>query len=357
MPREFTSISGLNKSAMRAVGVARGAPLLIFFLLLPMAGALAQEPPSPPADSIRVSVERVNVGVIVTDGRGKFIEGLGRDDFHVFDNGAEQPITDLAPVDEPAQVLMLVEAGPSVYFLEAGHIQATHALLAGLSAGDRIAVAKYDISPQILVDFTANKQLAEAALAKVRYYIGFGNLNLSRSLLAMLDSLAKVQGKKTIVLLSTGFDTSQTEEISALLARLQNSDVRILAISLGAELRNPPSTPQKQKGKKQQQSIDKTAITQQGFADADRLLSALTEATGGRVYFPNSAKDFAAVYSEVAGLVRHEYSLAFAPPTRDGKSHIIDVRISHSSEMAPTPTDTNGYRIDHRRAYVAPVPQ
>ena len=140
---------------------------------------------------------------------------------------------------------MLVEAGPSVYFLEAGHIQATHALLAGLSAGDRVAVAKYDTSPQMLLDFTSNKQLAEAALAKVRYYMGFGNLNLSRSLLAVLDSLAKVQGKKTVVLLSTGFDTSYPEDISALLVRLKTSDVRILAVSLGAELRNPPAAPKR----------------------------------------------------------------------------------------------------------------
>jgi Ca-activated chloride channel family protein len=353
MPREFTSISGLNKTAMRAVDFAHSALLLIFSL--EPAGTLAQQPPYPPADSIHVSVERVNVGVIVTDARGKFIGGLRRDDFHVFDNGTEQPITDFAPVDEPAQVLMLVEAGPSVYFLEAGHIQATNALLAGLSAGDRVAVAKYDTSPQMLLDFTANKQLAEAALAKVRYYIGFGNLNLSRSLFAVLDSLAKVQGKKTIVLLSTGFDTSPAEEISALLARLQNSDVRILAISLGAELRNPPLAPQKQR-KKQQQSMDKAAITQQGFAEADRLLSVLTEATGGRVYFPNSAKDFAAVYSEVAELVRHEYSLAFAPPTHDGESHTIEVRVTRASNSASAATaDTSSHRIHHRRAYLAPA--
>jgi len=334
---------------MRGVDSARGALRLIFVLLLSAAGTLAQQPPSPPADSIRVSVDRVNVGVIVTGARGKFIEGLRRDDFHVFDNGAEQPITDFAPVDEPAQVLMLVEAGPSVYFLEAGHTQATHALLAGLSAGDHVAVAKYDTSPQILLDFTANKQLAEAALAKVRYYMGFGNLNLSRSLLAVLDSLTKVQGKKTIVLLSTGFDTSPPDEISALLARLQNSDVRILAISLGAELRNPPPSPQKKK----QQPIDKAAITQQGFAEADRMLSALTEATGGRVYFPNSAKNFAAVYSEVAELVRHEYSLAFVPPAHDGKSHTIEVRVSLSVAAVPS-APVAAYRTDHRRAYTAP---
>src|SRR5262249_17854567 len=84
MQKEFTSINGLNKSAMKAVDVARGALLLVFVLLLSAADTLAQQTPSPPPDSIRVSVERVNVGVIVTDARGKFIEGLRRDDFHVF---------------------------------------------------------------------------------------------------------------------------------------------------------------------------------------------------------------------------------------------------------------------------------
>lgn len=151
------------------------------------------------------------------------------------------------------------------------------------------------------------------------------------------------------MLLSTGFDTSPPDEISALLARLQNSDVRILAISLGAELRNPPPTPQKKK----QQSIDKTAITQQGFAEADRMLSVLTEATGGRVYFPNSAKDFAAAYSEVAQLVRHEYSLAFAPPAQDGKSHKIEVRVAPTLSATASRSSAT-YRVDHRHSYIAP---
>jgi|tagenome__1003787_1003787.scaffolds.fasta_scaffold20988225_4 VWFA-related protein len=376
MPKEFTSISGLNKLAQhpsrRVSGdnsriadnsggrrrgrsyIALSTVLLLLTVLLSPISLPAQESAPSPTQSIRVSVDRVDVGVIVTDARGKFIEGLGRDDFHIFDDGVEQSITDFAPIDEPAQVLMLVEAGPSVYFLEAGHIQATHALLAGLSAGDRVAVAKYDTSPQMLLDFTSNKQLAEAALAKVRYYMGFGNLNLSRSLLAVLDSLAKVQGKKTVVLLSTGFDTSYPEDISALLARLKTSDVRILAVSLGAELRNPPAAPKKKKQQTSDKATEKSVITQQGFAEADRLLSVLTEVSGGRVYFPTSAKDFSAVYAEVAQLVRHEYSVAFAPPAHDGKPHTIEVRISRPPETASPSADTSSYRIDHRRAYLAP---
>jgi VWFA-related protein len=338
----------MEAAVLHAIAVS----LVLCLSLIPHARAQEQQPANPSAGAIRVSVDRVNIGVIVTDSHGAFVAGLRPEDFQVFDDGVEQPITDFAPIDEPAQVLMLVEAGPSVYFLEAGHERATHAMLAGLSAGDRIAVAKYDAAPQLLLDFTPNKPAAEAALTNVRYYIGFGSLNLSQSLSTVLDWLAKVQGKKTIVLLSTGFDTSPTDDISPFLARLSTGDVRILAVSLSGELRTSTSAP-KQK-KKNQPPPDKAAITEQGFAEADRFLTLLTEATGGRVYFPNGAKDFAAVYAEIAQLVRHEYSLAFAPPVHDGKSHTIEVRVA-SPGTAASGESAPGYRVDHRRAYLAPT--
>jgi Ca-activated chloride channel homolog len=356
MPKESISTIGLNNDADRSGNQPRpadlwaaAAPFVVLFSLFPLALAQAQQPPAaPPAEAIRVSVDRVNVGVIVTDARGNFIGGLRRDDFHILDDGVEQPITDFAPIDEPAQVLMLIEAGPAVYFLEAGHVRATHAFLDGLSTGDQVSVVKYDAAPQLLLNFTPNKQAAEGALVNVRYYLGFGALNLSQSLSTVLDWLAKVQGKKTIVLLSTGFDTSSPEQSAALLSRLKTTDVRILAISLGAEIRNPPPHP-----KSKNKPAAKAASTQQGFADADRLLTVLTQTTGGRVFFPNSAKDFADVYAEIAQLVRHEYSLAFAPPAHDGKIHAIEVRVSPASTPAPD-TPPPAYRIDHRTAYLAP---
>jgi Ca-activated chloride channel family protein len=337
----------------------RGAGL-IFVLFLPLVVLFpspqlvcAQDPAVAPAEPIRVSVDRVNVGVIVTDTRGNFIEGLRREDFHIFDDGVEQPVTDFADISEPAQVLLVVEAGPAVYFLEAGHVRAAHALLEGLSSGDRLAVVKYDAAPQGVLDFTPDKQAAESALNNVRYYVGFGALDLSRSLSTVLDWLDKVQGKKSIVLLSTGVDTSPPEIASALMARIKTADVRILALSLSGELRQPAPDAKDSRSKKNKSHnpTDKSAIAAQGFADADRLLSALTQATGGRVFFPNSAKDFAAVYAQIAQFVRHEYSLAFAPPAHDGKIHTIEVRVTRPSGETPAT-----YRIDHRGAYLAPSP-
>jgi Ca-activated chloride channel family protein len=338
---------------MRRAGLIFVLFLLLVVLFPSPQLVCAQDPAVALAEPIRVSVDRVNVGVIVTDPHGNFIEGLRREDFHIFDDGVEQPVTDFANISEPAQVLLLVEAGPAVYFLEAGHVRAAHALLEGLSSGDRLAVVKYDAAPQGVLDFTPDKQAAESALNNVRYYVGFGALDLSRSLSTVLDWLDKVQGKKSIVLLSTGVDTSPPEIASALMARIKTADVRILALSLSGELRQPAPDAKDSRSKKNKSHIpaDKSAIAAQGFADADRLLSALTQATGGRVFFPNSAKDFAAVYAQIAQFVRHEYSLAFAPPAHDGKIHTIEVRVTRPSGETPAT-----YRIDHRGAYLAPSP-
>jgi len=61
------------------------------------------------------------VGVIVTDHGGHFVEGLRREDFRAFDNGIEQPLIGFTAIEEPGQVLLLIEAGPAVYLLEGGH--------------------------------------------------------------------------------------------------------------------------------------------------------------------------------------------------------------------------------------------
>jgi Ca-activated chloride channel homolog len=333
---------------------------LCFFLFFMAVAAptpvRAQEPPAPAGEPIRVSVDRVNVGVIVTDSQGNFAEGLHREDFHVFDNGVVQPLTDFAAIEEPAQVLLLVEAGPAVYFLEASHVRAAHALLHGLAAGDRVAVAKYDEAPQALLSFTADKQTAEAALANVRFNLGFGMLNLSHSLATVLDWLAKVPGKKTIVLLSTGIDTSADNDSTAILERLRTDDVRLLAVSLSIELRSPPSNGKTGGKNKNRVPSEKAVTTEQAFAEADQLLKAITEATGGRAYFPNDTKDFSNAYAEIAQLVRHEYSLAFAPPAHDGKLHAIEVRVSAAQSASPAATPPV-YRVDYRRAYLAPQNQ
>ena len=314
------------------------------FLAAACTPAFAQEQAPAAAQPIRISVDRVNVGVIVTDSKGNFVENLRQQDFQVLDNNTPQPITDFVSVDAPGQVLMLVEAGPAVYLLQDSHLFVADALLSGLSAGDSVAIVRYNDTPAPLLDFTTNKQAAQAALDQIQFNLGYGDLNLASSLNTVLDWLAPVPGKKTIVLVSTGVDTSTQVAMQTLLGRLQAGDVLVLAVSMSGPLRNG------NKGRKSQNQQ-----TQQVFEQADVWLKAMAEATGGRAYFPENARAFQEAYRQIAQLVRHEYSLAFAPPVADGTAHAIDVKVNSGT---PDGKDKSpNYRVDHRRGYIAPKPQ
>jgi Ca-activated chloride channel homolog len=300
----------------------------------------AQENQQQPSQTIHVSVDRVNVGVIVTDARGHFVEGLRREDFRVFDNGIEQPLTGFVAIEEPAQVLLLIEAGPAVLFLGKNHVLAADTLLNNLSPNDRVAIASYSKDPTLLLDFTPDKLTARLALQSLNFTLGFAELNMSSSLGSAIDWLTPFPGKKTVVVLSTGVDTSPPEKLQMLQQKLKTSDVRILAVSLAADFRKFPKW-----RKLSPQERQDRAFVKQGFAQADQSLHELSQASGGRVYLPKNEKEFERAYSEIAQLVRHEYSIAFSPPSNDGQLHAIQVKVKCLWCVA-----------DHRQAYVAPPP-
>jgi Ca-activated chloride channel homolog len=306
--------------------------------LLAAASGAAQQPTIQQAPPIRVTVNQVNVGVVVTDSQGRFIEGLSRQDFHVFDNGVEQPISSLLSIQEPAQVVLLIESGPAALFLGKTYLRSADNLLNSLAPDDRVAIAGYSREPQLLWEFSPDKEATQMALRSLNFTNGFADLNLSSSLAATIDWLALFPGKKTIVLLSSGLDTSPAATWQSIQQKLNISDVRILAVSLSGDLRKPAKV-----RKLSPESRADRASLKQGFTEADQSLRELSLASGGRVYFPKNEKEFAQTYSEIAQLVRHEYSLAFAPPTLDGLVHSIKVKVKRS-----------WYQVDHRQAYLAP---
>lgn len=333
--------SGCSKSHRVNPLVRRAAVFAVIALGVRRPPVFAQLQAPASSEAIRVAVERVDVGVIVTDSRGRFVENLRQQDFQVLDNGAPQTITDFVPIDAPGQILMAVEAGPAVYLLQDSHLFVVDALLGGLSSGDRIAIVYYNAAAAPLLNFTAEKPAAQAALDQIQFNLGYGSLNLSSSLNTVLDWLAAVPGKKTVVLVSTGVDTSAPEMMKTLLGRLQTGDVRILAVSMSGPLRNGS------KGSKQQ-----IQQTQQVLEQADAWLKQIADSSGGRAYFPENAKAFQEAYRQIAQLVRHEYSLAFAPPAADGAVHSIEVKMN-AAPSGPK-EKASPYQVDHRRSYIAP---
>jgi VWFA-related protein len=335
-----------------------------FFLAFPFAASFlfcflpalhAQQTAGIPQAGIQTTTEIVKINASVLDRQSKFVAGLAQNRFRVLDNGIEQPLVFFAPIEAPAQVLVMLETSPAVYLIHAEHLTAGYALLDGLAPDDEVALVSYSQSPQAILAFTPDKSALAAALGQVQYTLGMGNLNFYDSISTVLDWIAPLHGKKAIVLLTTGLDSSPPERWDALAQKLKRDDTVLFAVALGGSLRHPPS-PKKRKSKPAPKSDDTEAPANPvTFAKADAALLSLAKITGGRAYFPASPNDFVTIYREIASALRHQYLLGIAPQ-HDGQFHSLTVQVlGANGESGPEPAKSPEYHIFAREGYIAPV--
>ena len=297
----------------------------------------------------------------VLDESGNFVGGLTQSSFQVLDAGVGQPIIFFAPVEAPAQVLVLLETSPAVYLISDQHLAAAYALLEGLAPDDEVALVTYDVAPRPVLAFTADKSAFAAALGEAQYTLGMGDLNFYDSLSTALDWLSPVTGKKAIVVISTGLDSSPPGHWESLLRKIRGEDVVIFSVVLGSALREAPAKKSKPRkspsaGGSSDSDLAAQKISEAEFAKAGDALHTLATLTGGRAYFPQSEKDFATIYREVAVALRHEYVLGIAP-AHDNQFHALNVEVLGGSGQPDTKQSSKQrYRILSRTGYLAPAP-
>jgi Ca-activated chloride channel family protein len=291
----------------------------------------------------------VKVDASVLDNQGDFVGGLSQSNFHVLDDGSPQPIVVFTPVEAPAQVLVMVETSPAVYLIHDQHLVAAYALLDGLAAGDQVALVTYDQSPRLILQFTADKSAFLSALNTMQYTIGMGDLNLYDSISAILDSLGPSAGKRALVVLSTGLDSSPPARWDALVRKLRDSDVVIFPVGLGGAFRGVSS----KKGKKPARPESAADV---GFEKAENALRSLAAITGGRAYFPQSENEFVPIYHEIASALRHQYLLGIAP-AHDGQFHRLTVEpLDANGQPMNSSSKKPAVRVFAREGYWAPSP-
>jgi VWFA-related protein len=315
--------------------------LLTILLGLSIPGrSAAQEPPqtSAPPPAIRVYTNSVRVGATVTGTNGNIVKGLRPRDFRVFDDGAEQPLTSFLSFEEPARVVLLLECGPMAPFLKKRELETADMLLNSVSPADRVAIVGYSSVPSPVLDFTADKLQARSALHSMSF-MSLDELNLSSSVERTLDQLTYVPGKKSVVVISSGVDTTPIAKWQLIQEKIRISDVRVFAVSMAADLERFA------KGKLSLDQREDITYIKQVLSGADQSLRQMSEHTGARVYFPRNAKELHHACTEIAQLVGGEYLLEFVPPSLDGRIHSIKVRVNHF-----------WYHVDHRQAYQAPLP-
>lgn len=328
----------------------------------------AQNPASQAQTPIQSIAALVIVEASVADKHGNFLGGLERPQFHVFDDGTEQPLSIFQTVQQPPEVCVLVETSPAVYLIQRDHLVAAYALLDGLPADAQVALATYDTGSRIVLPFTPDKSALLGTLNGLQYFLGMGDLNFYDAVNGALSWLEQRHSKQALLVLSTGLDSSPATHWQALERHIETGYAPIFTVALGGELRDYKGKQAARKSgtkenPEQGDSADGTIAaipqglspTQPDFARATQALHTMADESGGRAYFPSKSGDFVRFYQEIAAQLRNEYFLAYVPPARDGKTHSIEIRVTDAQgKILGSTKANNALRVYARQSYLAP---
>lgn len=248
-----------------------------------------------------IVVDLVELYVTVTDRDGNLVEGLTAPEFRVEDNKRPQKIERFELVrDLPLTLgLVLDTSGSMSESLGEAKRAAQEFLAAVLTPRDRCFAVGFSERPGLLMPLTPDAKALDAAY---RDLPAFGMTSLHDAIVYGLYQYRGIRGRKAMVLLSDGDDTSSLVPFADALAFAQRSGVAIYTIGLriGA-----------------------------GSLGIRGKLQKLAEETGGRTFFVSEAAELADVYGQIEKELRSQYFLAFAPKPqpKPGERHALEVEV------------------------------
>jgi VWFA-related protein len=291
-------------------------------------------PPPPPVSpkkienmpdySLKVNVPLVNVDVLVTTKSGQFVPGLKKENFRVVEDGVPQTLANFNVSQAPVTAVLLVEFASTNYVFMIQALQASYAFANTLKKDDWIAVEYYDMQPHILVDFTQDKKAVYGALNTLRMP-GFAETNLFDALYDTLDRLDRVEGKKYIILVTTGVDTFSKLTLDKITKKIKDSkDITIFPVSVGFIVR-------------EYCEVHRCGYTHgfgipvgnMDYLQADNEMKTFAAMTGGRAYFPRFEGELPELFGDISQDIRQEYSLSYSPTNTklDGTYRKLKVQV------------------------------
>lgn len=295
-----------------------------------------EAPPPPPVTpkkiedmpdySLKVNVPLVNVDVLVTTKDGQFVPGLKQENFRVLEDGVQQRVSHFNVSQAPITAVLLVEFASTNYTFMVEALQASYAFANTLKKDDWVAVTYYDMQPHILVDFTQDKRAVYGALNQLRIP-GFAETNLFDALYDTLDRLDRVEGKKYIILVTTGIDTFSRLTLDKIMKKVKDTkDVTIFPISVGFIIREICDTHPGQCRNMHGMGIP---VGHMDYLQGDNEMRTFAAMTGGRAYFPRFQGELPELFGDISGDIRNQYTLSYAPTNTklDGTYRKLKVQV------------------------------
>ncbi|HXQ26156.1 MAG TPA: VWA domain-containing protein [Candidatus Acidoferrales bacterium] len=355
-PGRAVVASNSNEENMRVKTLCRitvmGALIIAAAVLPGPRNAVAQQegPQAPaqqsqaPMPQVAISVQSnlVNVDAVVTDQDGNLVTGLKRENFRILDNGQRQQITNFAPTDAPITIVILLEYSGRYwgYFGQKGQYWAD-GFLQNLKPQDWVALKTFDLRTKLQEDFTQDKRAVDEAIRTLGFPT-FRESDLFDAVYETVDELRDVKGKKSILILATGFDTFSKHNLNQILGRLKETEVTIFSVGMAEEIDlNSPGGG----------GID--------YMQAKNQLTTFANMTGGYAWFPRFDGEMPSIFNSVAAFLRNQYTLVFSPSTpQDGRYHKLAVEVVDDEGNPLLLADKKGKKkkavVVARQGYTAP---
>jgi Ca-activated chloride channel family protein len=237
------------------------------------------------------------------DRKGRPVTNLRRDEFRVYEDGRLQKVAHFAEGPGlPARVLLLVDASGSMgaEFKVASARRAAVQILDVLGPEDQVALAGFDSRYWGVVAFTGDKEAVRRGLASVT---PFGSTALHDALdKAAHDIATHGEGRRAIVVLSDGIDTSSQAAPDDVIARSRALDVPIYAVSVVSPLDDPAA---------EEFAGDKG---QRISALASETLARYASLSGGVAFRVSDFEGLRLAANKIASELKHQYRLGWDPP-------------------------------------------
>jgi VWFA-related protein len=273
------------------------------------AGPQAQPP------SFKGTTRTVAVWATVTNGQGRLVPNLNREDFGVDDDGKRQDLTVFANELQPITVVMLLDRSGSMKPNLELEEKAAEAFVRSMAIEDKARIGSFAKYVQIdPVDFTSDHDVLFNILRNELQ--SDGPTPLWNAVDRGIDKLLVEQGRRVILVFTDGVDeplnfSGKNKSLKDVMKRAEEQDVMVYAIGLAGQngvhagFGGRPETQQPDEG-----------------------LPKIAAATGGGYFELTSARDLANTFLRVADELHHQYALGFTPEKLDGKMHDITVHLS-----------------------------
>ncbi len=286
--------------------------------------------PKPPGEeesreaNIKVDTNLVLINVSVRDPLNRFVTGLERENFKLFEDKVEQKIAQFASEDAPLSIGLVFDASGSMGAKLNKARQAAQQFFKMANPEDEFFLVQFNDRPELVVPFTHN---TEEIQNRMTFTQAKGRTALLDGIYQAMTHMKKAKNpRKAILILSDGGDNSSRYTESEIRNLIREADVQIYAIGIF-------------------ESLGARGRTAEELAGPG-LLTEVSEQTGGRHFPVENINDLPDIAAKIGVELRNQYLLGYSPTNqeRDGKYRKVNVKLVQPKGMpALKPSWRQGY--------------